>query len=264
MRTIYVSIIALAFALAACSDDGDSKKKKDGSVSTPDKSVKDDGKVAQKDKTVQKDKKVQKDSAPPKDTGVPGTLASDTICNPKATGAKRCKSPLLCVTFGTAEGLCLPSVTSCTTGTCAKGRVCLSLSSGKGICAKDCSTAACSKTTECKEYTSLSKKVCTPPYTGPKTFGQICKSTDKTYYCKKGLTCLREKSTSASGYCAEDCKTKTCPKVKDSTGKEFTPTCHTLSSGSKFCVFACDKTGAVCPKGLSCKTVSSKKFCLAP
>ena len=265
MRTTYLSIIALAFAVVACSDDGDTgKTKKDGAVTLPDQAVTPDSKVTQKDSAPPDTTVPQKDSAPPKDSAPIGTLSMDEICTPGGSGAKGCKSGLLCVTFGTADGLCLPSVASCTTGTCATGRVCLSLSSGKGVCAKDCATASCSATTECQELKSVSKKVCTPPYTGPKTFGQICKSTDKTYYCKKGLTCLREKSTSTSGYCAEDCTTTACPKVKDSSGVEFTPTCYTLSSGSKFCVFYCDKTGQTCPAGLSCKTVSTTKLCLAP
>ena len=259
MRTIDVTIIALVFAVAACSDDsGTGNTNKDSAVTPADQAVKADGKVLPKDSAP------SKDSAPPKDSAPTGTLAMDEICIPGGTGTKGCKSGMLCVKFSTADGICLPSVASCTTGMCATGRVCLSLSSGKGVCAKDCASATCPTNTECQELSSASKKVCTPPYTGPKTFGQICKSSDKTFYCKKGLICLREKSTSTSGYCAEDCKTTACPKVKDSTGKEFTPTCHTLSSGTKICVFGCGQPGQTCPTGLSCKTVSTNKFCLAP
>ena len=254
MRTLYISVIVLALSLSACSDDDVSKK--DGSAPA-DQSGKSDGGGTQ-------DSTPAPDSAPPKDSAPAGTLSMDQICTPGSSGAKGCKSGLLCVRFGTAEGICLPSVVNCTTGTCASGRVCLKLNSGKGVCGKDCTTKACPTKTECQELTTASKKVCTPVHTGPKTFGQICKSSGTTNFCKKGLICLREKSTSTSGYCAENCKSKTCPKVKDSKGKEFTPTCHSLSSGTKICVFACDKTGATCPTGLSCKTVSSKKFCLAP
>jgi len=244
---------------AACSDDSGSKNtKKDGGGGQADQTVTKDGPVTQKDSAP------PVDSAPPADSAPAGTLDIDQICTPGGSGAKGCKSGMLCVRFSTSEGICLPSVASCTTGTCKTGRTCLSLSSGKGVCAKECASATCPTGTECLELTTTKKKVCVPPYTGPKVFGDICKSTDKKFYCKKGLICLRENSKSTSGYCTENCGTKSCSKLTDSKGKSFTPTCYTLSSKTKVCVFDCSKTGATCPANLSCKTVSTNKFCLAP
>ena len=120
---------------------------------------------------------------------------------PKLDPAKTCKSGLSCIVFtqGASTGLCLPSVSSCSTaGACATGRVCLSLSSGSGVCANNCTTVDnCPKpATQC-EALQNGTKVCAPaPVFGPNAFGALCKDPAATSGCKQGLFCLRASQSS--------------------------------------------------------------------
>jgi len=201
-----------------------------------------------------------------------GTLKEDAVCGgqlpdaAKLDPAKLCEASYLCIPFNNMDsrGICFKKVASCTATSCKTGRKCLSLQSNVGVCAKDCSTdpKLCSSPQTCLSIKT--DKVCgLEPPIGTNEFGKICKDPLDHFGCKKDLLCVPTNNQN-DGFCSQTCSTtKPCPDYLEN-GKTIKSKCITLQSTS-LCVFPCDKTTEICPKGLQCRTLKSgSKICVVP